>query len=235
MAKLERRSTKKAKSNNQANREPLVPYNNRQKEYIKSIKDEPLVICTGVWGSSKTFIPTVIACDMLLSEDIDKIIIARPAEGKGKSIGFLKGDGNQKLEPWCAPVLETIRKRIGEGHTEAFINNGKIELLALEHVKGRSWDDTFIIVDEAEDMDKEVAKSLVGRHGVRSKTVVTGDVRQKDLKGYSGIEYLLDVAGHFGMDVPHIDFDDWEEHCVRSEVSKQWGMAFESYEKRGEE
>lgn len=212
-------------------RDPLLPLNDRQKEYIEAVKDESLVICIGVWGSSKTYIPSVIASDMLLDKKIDKIIIARPNEGKGKSIGFLKGSKDEKLEGWVAPVADTIKKRVGVANYEAFLAAGKIELLNLEMVKGRSWDNCFILVDEAEDLEPTVAKSLVGRQGVNSKTVITGDIRQQDLKKDSGLEYLLKVAKFANLPVAMIDFDSWD-YCVRSEEAKAWGKAFESFENK---
>lgn len=223
-------NTAKVKSNNYRDETPLRPMNSRQKQYIEAIHNYPTVICTGVWGSSKTFIPAVIACDLLLSKQIDKIVVARPTEGKQKTVGFGKGDLVQKMMPWCAPVLDTFNKRLGAGHLEAFLTSGKIELLSLEHVKGRSWDNTFVLVDESEDLDPSVAKSLLGRQGVNSHMVLTGDLAQQDLKKHSGLQLILDIADHFGVDVPVIDFDDWE-YCVRSEEAKKWGKAFEAYEK----
>jgi phosphate starvation-inducible PhoH-like protein len=189
--------------------------NDKQKEYIDAIHNESIVLCTGVWGSSKTYCPSVIACDMLMNGEVDKIVIARPTEGKGKSVGYFKGDKNEKLSGWAAPILDTFRKRLGEGHLEAYLENGRVELLALEQVKGRSWDDTFILVDEAEDLERSVAKSLVSRQGVRSKLVITGDINQTDIKEYSGLQLLLDVAKYSDLNITTIDFDSWD-YCVRS-------------------
>lgn len=225
-------NTLKVKSDEVARKvKPLVAMNPRQQEYIDAIHENPIVICTGVWGSSKTYIPTIIACDMLMSKQIDKVVIARPAEGKAKSVGFYKGTKDEKLAGWCTPVTDTMKQRLGFGNFDAFVANGKIELLSLEQVKGRSWDYTFIIVDEAEDLEPAVAKSLVGRQGVGSKTVITGDIDQKDLKSYSGLETLLAVAKHGNIDLGLIDFNSWD-YCVRSEEAKAWGIAFESYEKQ---
>ncbi len=222
-------NTLKQKSFEARDTTPLTPLNPVQSDYINAIYNHPVVICTGVWGSAKTFIPSVIACDLLLSKQIDGIVIARPAEGKAKSVGFFKGSKEEKLSGWAAPILDIFKKRLGVGHVEALIMNGKIELLALEQVKGRSWDNKFIIVDEAEDLDADTAKSLVGRQGVNSTMVITGDINQKDLKAYSGLELLLEVSKFGKVDMQMIDFDSWD-YCVRSEEAKQWGMAFERYE-----
>jgi len=213
-------------------RKPLTPLNDKQAEYINALQTSPFTICVGVWGSSKSFIPATIAADLLIDKKIEKVIIARPNEGKGKTIGLLPGSKDEKLAIWAAPITDTMKKRMGEGHYEAMLANGRIELLNLEAVKGRSWDDTFVIVDEAEDIDPEVAKSLVGRQGLNTITVVTGDVAQQDLKRNSGLQYLINVAEYCNLPISVINFDSWD-YCVRSEEAKMWGMAFAEYEKRG--
>jgi len=222
--------TKAVKTDINCDTRPLKALNTRQQEYINACGHEPVIICIGVLGSSKTFIPSVIAAEKLRKKEIGRIIIARPAEGKGKSVGFFKGTKEEKLEGWCTPITETLKRRLGEGHYKAYLANGKIELLALEQVKGRSWDDAFIIVDEAEDLDPEVAKSLVTRQGIRSTMVIAGDIAQQDLKAYSGLQKLLDVAEHSNLNVRIINFDSWD-HCVRSEEAKAWGQAFEKFER----
>ena len=212
-------------------RPPLIPLNDRQAEYIKAIETHSFIISCGVWGASKSYIPAIMASDLLMDKKIEKVIIARPNEGKGKTIGLLPGSKDEKLAIWAAPITDTMKKRMGESHFEAMLSNGRIELLNLEAVKGRSWDDTFVILDEAEDIDVEVAKSLVGRQGTSSVTVVTGDFRQQDLKRNSGLQYLIDVAKYANLPIAIIDFDSWD-YCVRSEEAKMWGMAFEEYEKQ---
>lgn len=215
-------------------RKPLRPLNDKQKDYINAIETSSVVIAIGVWGSSKSFIPATIAADWLMDKKINKLIIARPTEGKGKTVGLLPGDLNMKLAGWVAPIADTMRERMGGSHFQAMLESGKIELLSLEMVKGRSWDDCMVIIDEAEDLDAEVAKSLVGRQGLNTTTVITGDLAQQDIKRNSGLKYLLDVAEFANLDIPVINFDSWE-YCVRSEEAKMWGMAFEAYEKRNKE
>lgn len=227
-----KQETKEKFLNAHVGRKPLVPLNEKQADYIKAIETSSFVICTGVWGSSKSFIPATMAADLLMDKKIEKVIIARPNEGKGKTIGLLPGSKDDKLAIWAAPITDTMRKRMGDGHYDAMLANGRVELLNLEAVKGRSWDDTFVIVDECEDIDPEVAKSLVGRQGTNSITVVTGDVAQQDLKRNSGLQLLIDVAAFAGLPISVIDFDSWD-YCVRSEEAKMWGMAFEKFDKRG--
>ncbi len=225
-----RQETKEKFLNQSQKRERLVPMNKKQAEYINAIETQTVIICIGVWGSSKTYIPSIIASDWLLDKKIDKVVIARPNEGKGKSIGFLKGDKNEKLQAWTAPITDTMKQRLGASTYEAMLASGKIELLNLETVKGRSWDNCLVLCDEMEDVDVEVAKSLVGRQGLGTVTILTGDCRQQDLKSKSGLQYLIDVAEHCELPISIIDFDSWE-YCVRSEEAKMWGRAFEQYEK----
>lgn len=226
------RMTKKYKSDISADTTRLEPMNAMQDAYIKAIRNDSMVLCTGVLGSSKTFIPAVLAAELMVTKVVDKIVIARPTEGKGKSVGYFKGTKDEKMSGWCTPITDTLKQRLGIGNFEAFVENGKIEMLALEQIKGRSWDDTFILVDEAEDLDPDVAKSLVTRIGVRSKLVVTGDIAQQDLLAYSGLQRLIDVAKYGKIAITHINFNSWD-HCVRSAEAKAWGQAFEKYEKRG--
>lgn len=208
----------------------LEPLNHMQGVYMRACISDPVVICTGVLGSAKTYIPTMIAADLLRDKKIQKIVVARPCEGKSKSAGFFKGSKNEKLEGWCTPVTDTLKKRLGQGNFEAYLANGRIELIALEQIKGRSFDDTFLIVDEAEDLDPAVAKSLVTRQGTNSRTVIAGDIAQKDIKSFSGLDILLKVAPLSpGLRISHIDFNDWD-YCVRSDEAKAWGQGFEAYE-----
>lgn len=210
----------------------LKPLNKRQAEYIAAIHNNTTTMCYGVLGSAKTYIPSCLAADYLSSKRVNRIVVARPAEGKGRSVGFFKGTKEEKLSGWCAPITDVLKEQLGITKYEYYVENGQIELLALEQVKGKSYDDTFLLVDEAEDLDPDVAKSLVTRIGLRSKLVITGDIAQQDLLQFSGLQLLLNVATHAKLDVAIINFDSWE-HCVRSDDAKAWGMGFESYENSG--
>lgn len=214
------------------NRKPIQALNKKQQEYINCLLDQnaATIVAMGVLGSSKTWLPSALAADLLMDGKLQRVVVARPAEGKAKSVGFTKGDFDQKLAGWCAPILDTMKQRMGLGNFDAALEYGKIVLLPLEQVKGRSWDDTWLIADEIEDIEVETVKSLVTRMGQRSKIILAGDIAQQDLKKYSGLQYLLDVTKALDLPISVIDFDSWE-YCVRSEEAKMWGMAFEQYEK----
>jgi len=200
----------------------LNPKNTKQKEYLNAIDNFNIIVSTGVSGSGKTYIAARKAAKLLMdnTSSIEKIVIARPAEGVGKSIGLLPGSKEEKLAGWCAPVLEALEEELGAHNVEHFIDYGRIELLPLEQVKGRTFNNTVVICDEGEDMDVAVVKSLVLRHGKGSKTIINGDVLQQDLKRESGLTYILELLAKFdNLPVVHVDFDEWK-YCVRSDEAR---------------
>jgi phosphate starvation-inducible PhoH-like protein len=209
----------------------LKAKNAKQTEYINAIKNHTVVIGTGVAGSGKTFIAATIAADMLDDPrtHIEKIVIARPNEIEGtKSIGFLKGTLVEKMMPLVAPVANVIKARIGPSKFEYLLENGIIELLPLEHIKGLTFNNTFVIIDEAEDIEWSVLKTLLLRTGKNSKIIIDGDVRQTSISKTSGLQVLMDLAENYHLPAVHVDFSSWEEHCVRSDECRIFGQTFEA-------
>jgi len=212
------------------NKKPLKPMNDKQLEYINMIKNHKLVCSMGVAGSGKSYIAAVMAADMLLDpgSSIEKLVIARPNQMEGtQSIGLLPGTLEEKLGPWLVPVTETLKERLGNGHFEAFVENGKIEFLPLEMIKGRTFNNTFIIIDEAEDIEWSVLKTVLLRIGKDSKMVIDGDVRQESISSNSGLRALIKLNEDFYLPMGFIDFDSWELHCIRSEECRLFGQIFE--------
>lgn len=209
---------------------PIRPMNRRQKDYIFSINSNPITIATGYAGTSKTFLSTCIACDMLKLGQIDKIILTRPNISSSKSLGFFSGDLIEKMKNWLLPVLDTLVDRLGAGMVEYCIAKGKIEFVPLEVIKGRSFDNAFIIADEAEDLTYSEVKKVITRLGVNSKMVLAGDITQKDLHGKSGLAIALDMAkNNRDLNCGWVDFNEISD-IVRSETIKKWILAFNKYE-----
>lgn len=214
-------------------KQPIKPKNDMQRRYLNAIKNHNIVVSMGVAGSGKTALAAWVAADMLNDPNspIEKIVVARPAEGKGPKVGFFKGTKEEKLEGWVAPVAEELKKRMGHSRYTQYLECGKIELLSLDQVKGRNHSNCFVIVDEAEDLDVEVAKSLLLRHGKDCKTIINGDIAQQDIKHNSGLAAiikLMDLAPDRFPGVM-IDFYSWDEHCVRSEECKVIGQLWEEF------
>jgi phosphate starvation-inducible PhoH-like protein len=210
---------------------PLKPRSDKQAYYIQSINENPLTIATGYAGTSKTYIPTVMACDAYLKGEIDKIVFVRPNISNSKSLGMFKGSAIEKMEMWLMPVINILKDRLTPGGLETAIENGNIQYVPLEVLKGFSAERCFFIVDEGEDINKEEAKNIVTRQGKDCKMVISGDVSQSALKSFSGLKMLTDMAiRHTNLKIGFVDFNHVND-IERSEACKQWIIAFEKDEK----
>lgn len=216
----------------QINSRPLVPLNEKQRVYIQLINQYDLVLATGWAGTSKTYIPTVMACDAYLRGDIDKIVFTRPNISNSKSLGMFKGSAVEKMEMWLMPVMNILRDRLGVGALETAIKHGNIQFVPMEVIKGFSAENCFFIVDEGEDLTVEEAKKIVTRQGRNCKMVISGDVSQSELKERSGLKMLFKMIAEYpALNVGTIDFNHIND-IVRSEQCKQWVIAFNKEEKK---
>lgn len=206
---------------------PLHPMNELQAEYIKLINSKSLVISTGFPGASKTYIPTVMACDKLRANEIDKIYLTRPNISNSKSLGYFSGDVFQKMSFWLAPILSTVYDRLGRGAAEIAIKSGDITFVPLETIKGMSFGkNSFVICDEAEDITIEEAKSIVTRQG-GGTMVLSGDIEQSALTDKSGLAWLKKMVEDNPLLEDTTGFVDFNRpsDIVRSEACKQWILA----------
>lgn len=210
---------------------PIVPMNKKQEEYMYSINCNPLTIATGYAGTSKTYLPTAIACDMLKVGSVEKIILTRPNVSESKSLGFFSGDLNSKMKNWLLPVLDVMVERLGTGMVDYCIGKGQIEFVPMEVIKGRSFNNAFVIADEAEDLTYQEVKKVITRLGLDSKLVLAGDITQKDLRGESGLAIALDMAkNNTQLGCGWVDFNEPRD-IVRSETVKKWILGFNKYER----
>lgn len=211
---------------------PLVPMNPLQAQYIKFIQEKKLVIATGYPGSSKTFVPTTMACDMWRKGEIDRIFLTRPNISNSKSLGFFGGSLVEKMTNWLMPVLDIMNRRLGRNVVEIAIKNGDIAFIPLEVIKGMSFGpDTFVICDEAEDIDVEMAKILVTRMG-GGIMVLCGDIEQSALRGNSGlakIKQMVEKYPQLEQCTGLVDFNRPSD-IVRSIECKEWILAFRKEE-----
>lgn len=207
---------------------PLVPMNELQKEYIRAIYEKDVIIATGLAGTSKTYIPTVIACDLYLLGDINQIYITRPAISNSKSLGYWAGDLESKMSNWLGPVLTVMRERLGIGALSTGIKNGNIAFVPFEVIKGYSFNDAFVLCDEAEDITVEEAKKFVTRIGNNCTAVLAGDISQSELKDKSGLRKLIELV----KDNPQLESTTYwvdfnrPSDIVRSDTCREWILAF---------
>lgn len=216
---------------------PLEPKNQLQAEFIYSIERRPFVIATGHPGTGKTYIPTRIASKWLKEKKIDKIVMVRPAASASNSLGFFKGTKEDKMTQWLQPILGTLRQEFSPGALSYMMKEevGKIEFVPLETAKGSSWQNAFIIVDEAEDCSIKEIKTLLTRLGENSTMCICGDINQVDIQS-SGLGEFLSLrerSDKLCRVTDHIDFNDYED-IVRSNAVKNiimgWDEAEDGYE-----
>lgn len=210
------------------NSSPLKPLNELQGQYIKYIREKAVVLATGFPGTSKTYIPVVMACDDYRAGNVDHIYLTRPAISNSKSLGFYGGSLEEKMANWLGPVLSVMRERLGQGALEIAIKRGDIQFVPFEVIKGWSFKSCYVICDEAEDITIDEAKKILTRAGENCKLILAGDINQSELKDRSGLKKLMEMVeanpeleAITGM----VDFNRPSD-IVRSAACKAWTMAF---------
>ncbi len=202
----------------------ITPRTPKQKELIEAIKSSSQVLILGPAGTGKTYVTATCAADMYTVKDIHKIIITRPHVAVGKDIGFLPGTLEEKAQPWALPVLDVLVKHLGRGTVDTGLKSGNIEIATLALMRGRSFEDAFIIVDEAQNIEVAEIKMLLTRVGEGSTIVLNGDIQQSDLKGTSGLAKVIHLSKKHMLDVPVVEFG--VEDIVRSGICAEWVKVF---------
>ena len=202
----------------------IVPKNDNQKKLIEAIQSSNQVIVFGPAGTGKTYVTATMAADLYTTKKIDRIVITRPMVSVGIPIGTLPGDLGEKIYPWALPVLDILVKHLGKGAVETAIKNGNIEMAPIAMMRGRSFDDAFIICDEAQNITTHELKMVLTRVGEGSTIVLNGDVMQTDLKDGDGLTKITHLAKKHMLPVPIVEFtlDD----IVRSDICAQWVRVF---------
>ena len=202
----------------------LIPRNDNQALYIKALEDSDQVIVFGPSGTGKTYVVSTFAANLYHLKVIDKIVITRPHIAVGKEIGFLPGTLEEKAAPWALPVLDVLEKKLGKGVVETALKAGNIEVAPLALMRGRSFEDAFIICDESQNITFHELKMLLTRVGDGSKLVLNGDVMQSDLKEADGLTKVVHIVKKHMLPVPIVEFG--VDDIVRSSMTKLWVETF---------
>ncbi|MBD1911497.1 MULTISPECIES: PhoH family protein [unclassified Leptolyngbya] len=167
----------------------------RQRQYIEAIRNHDLTFCIGPAGTGKTFLAAVIAVQALLSNQVERLILTRPAVEAGERLGFLPGDLQQKIDPYLRPLYDALYELIEPEKIPNLMERGIIEVAPLAYMRGRTLNNAFIILDEAQNTTPAQMKMVLTRLGFRSKMVVTGDVTQTDLPSTqtSGLSVAINI------------------------------------------
>ncbi|MFG6494127.1 PhoH family protein [Fictibacillus sp. UD] len=200
-----------------------------QRHYVQSMRKRDLVFGIGPAGTGKTYLAVVMAVNALKEGKMKKIVLTRPAVEAGESLGFLPGDLKEKVDPYLRPLYDALHDLLGAEHTERLIERGTIEIAPLAYMRGRTLDESFVILDEAQNTTPEQMKMFITRLGFGSKMVITGDLTQIDLP--RGKESGLKVTEKRLESVKGIDFIYLKQlDVVRHPLVQRIIEAYETYE-----
>lgn len=202
----------------------------RQRQYIEAIRKRDLTFCIGPAGTGKTYLAVVVAVQALLANQVEKLILTRPAVEAGEKLGFLPGDLQQKINPYLRPLYDAIYEFIDPEKVPNLMERGVIEVAPLAYMRGRTLNNAFVIVDEAQNTTPAQMKMVLTRLGFRSRMVITGDVTQTDLplNQQSGLTVALQILKH----VEGIHFCEFTQRdVVRHPLVQRIVAAYEQYEK----
>ena len=220
----EKRKKSSARKQRQEERHPpkpnvLVAKTPNQKDYIRSIMSNDITICTGPSGTGKSFIAAGVAAGKILKDDIDQIIVTRPLVCTGKDIGSLPGELNDKIKPYLAPMEENLRFFLQRDKFGLYFNQQRIRFEPLETMRGSTYHNSLMILDEAQNCNMEQIKMFITRMGNHSTVVINGDAKQTDVRKYSGLGTCIDrLGGIDGIGICHLGYEDIQRNGIIGKV-----------------
>ena len=207
----------------------IVPIGNNQRSYIESINQNDINFGIGPAGTGKTYLAVASAVDALLKEKVDRIILMRPAVEAGEKLGFLPGDLSQKVDPYLRPLYDALYEMLGIERTEKYLEKGIVEIAPLAYMRGRTLNNSFIIVDESQNTTKEQMKMILTRMGFGSYLLINGDLTQIDLPKNieSGLAHAVRVVNDT-EDIGVVNFDS--KDIVRHPLVRKIIDAYKRFE-----
>jgi len=205
-----------------------------QKKYVNQIKNNTIILGIGPAGTGKTFLAVAMAVTALRNKEINRIILTRPAVEAGEKLGFLPGDLQTKIDPYLRPLYDALYEMLGAETCAHHVEKGTIEIAPLAYMRGRTLDNSFIILDEAQNTTPEQMKMFMTRLGNNSKAVVTGDITQTDLPAgkRSGLKEALKILDNIeGIAIHRFT----ERDVVRHKLVQKIILAYEKYERENAE
>ena len=203
----------------------VIPRSERQKKYVRALKDSDIIISTGPAGTGKTYLAVAVALTMLFEKKIERIILSRPAVEAGERLGFLPGDMKEKVDPYLRPLYDALYDLLDFEKIQKRIEIGDIEIAPIAFMRGRTLKNSFAILDEAQNATDTQIKMFLTRIGENSKIIINGDPSQIDLpnKNLSGLNRSKKLLGHL-KEISVVDFDhsDVVRHPLVSKIVKAY-------------
>ncbi len=212
----------------------IVPKTETQRQYIEAIRKADIVFGIGPAGTGKTYLAMAMAINALTNKKVSRIVLARPAVEAGERLGFLPGDMYEKVHPYLRPLYDALFDMMDMDRAQRLIEKGVIEIAPLAYMRGRTLNDAFVILDEAQNTTTEQMKMYLTRLGFNSKTVITGDITQIDLPEDrpSGLVQAVEILqGISGIEFVYFSKQDVVRHPLVQEIIR----AYEKAEKRKKE
>ena len=207
-------------------RQFVTPKSKGQKEYVDAIRKHDIVFGIGPAGTGKTYLAMAMAVNALRKQLVSRIILVRPAVEAGESLGYLPGDLYEKVSPYLRPLYDALYDMVEVSKIQTYTDRGIIEVVPLAYMRGRTLNDSFIILDEAQNSTPEQMKMFLTRLGFDSKTVITGDITQSDLPSHkeSGLKQVIRILKDIeGIKFVYLSGEDVVRHELVQEIIKAYG------------
>ena len=215
---MTKRRTRKEESSPQKVKN-LEAKTENQKEYIRNIIENDVVFCTGPSGSGKSYIASGIASRHLHNGDIDKVIVTRPLVCAGKEIGSLPGELLDKIAPYLLPMEENFKFFLGRAYYGHYYNESKIRYAPLEVMRGSTFHNSYMILDEAQNCTYEQIKMFITRMGQGSKVIINGDIKQSDINTRSGLGDIIEkLDGLEGVGISRLGYSDIQRNGILGQI-----------------
>jgi phosphate starvation-inducible PhoH-like protein len=217
---------------------PIVPKTQGQKRYLEAIRKNDIVIGIGPAGTGKTYLAMAMAVHALRSDRVSRIILARPAVEAGEALGFLPGTLEEKVGPYLRPLYDALHDMMDPDEIQRNMERGVIEIASLAYMRGRTLNNAFVILDEAQNATSEQMLMFLTRMGFDSKVVITGDITQVDLPGHK-MSGLIEVQGVLkgipGLEIAYFDEHDVVRHELVQKIVAAYARFKEERERRRQE
>ena len=194
----------------------VIPKNEKQDLLIQSIKMNPITVTIGCAGTGKTYCSTGTVAQLFMKGKYKRIVLTRANVPTGKSLGHFPGSIQEKMTPWLLPMLEVLKTSFGKEKYQYMVNKGDIEIQPIETIRGRSYADSLVLVDEAQNLSIDELKAITTRIGENSKLVLMGDPAQSDVKGGKDLLKFCNVVKKAGIRLPVVEFG--VDDIVRSDI-----------------